>query len=656
MIISFDTETTGVDFFHGASPFFVTICDEEGEVSYWEWDVDPLTRRVIAHGGDLTEIREMIDAADRIVLQNAKFDVAAMKTLIPDLNWPWEKTEDTLIAGHLLRSNQPHDLTSMALYYLSTDITDYEDSLKVAVQEARKVAKRDCKDWLLAKAGLACMPSATDKTWRFDYWLPRALANHLNLPPEHDWWMILQEYGNADSVTTINLWTVQKRMLQERGLWEIYQERMKVIPVTHQMEQHGITASKANLDELTEEYQEESTRLGNICKNIAKSFGQDLVMPKGSGVNNSLRDTCLKLLDGVVKVPVTPGGQLSLSKTSMDYFDEVLPNNSKPAAFFRSLRSKRKRDTALSYMSSYQRFWNPLGAGYYVLHPSLNPTGTNTLRWSSSNPNEQNISKQEGFNIRYCFGPAPDREWWSLDYENIELRIPAYESGEEVMIELFEKPDDPPFFGSYHLLNASIVYPELFWPIAEEKDAFKKKYKATYYQWVKNGGFAIQYGCQERKADSTFKRAGAFRQIKEKMPKVAQLNEHYVQMANRLGYVETLADRSIGAQRGYPIYCDRDDEGNISPTIPFNYHIQSTACWALMRAMIKVHEFLSQFDGYYLIMQVHDEIVLDFPKGGRNNFAKIRKVRKLMESCGNDIGIPLKTSVSYHPKNWSEEE
>ena len=49
------------------------------------------------------------------------------------------------------------------------------------------------------------------------------------------------------------------------------------------------------------------------------------------------------------------------------------------------------------------------------LHTSLNMCGTDTLRWSSNNPNSQNISKKEGFNLRYAFGPAPGREWWSLD-------------------------------------------------------------------------------------------------------------------------------------------------------------------------------------------------------------------------------------------------
>jgi hypothetical protein len=42
--LSLDTETTGLDVYHGARPFFITTCNEQGEQQYWEWDVDPETQ------------------------------------------------------------------------------------------------------------------------------------------------------------------------------------------------------------------------------------------------------------------------------------------------------------------------------------------------------------------------------------------------------------------------------------------------------------------------------------------------------------------------------------------------------------------------------------------------------------------------------------
>src|SRR5579863_5364621 len=116
MIMSLDTEDTGIDLAHGAMPFLVTTCDDSylrgsdaEPVRYWEWPVNPLTRRPEIPDGDLAEIAELIDAADLIYLHNAKFDARALATV--GIALPWSKVRDTLIASHLLASNHRHDLT-----------------------------------------------------------------------------------------------------------------------------------------------------------------------------------------------------------------------------------------------------------------------------------------------------------------------------------------------------------------------------------------------------------------------------------------------------------------------------------------------------------------------------------------------------------------
>src|SRR5581483_10658108 len=206
-------------------------------------------------------------------------------------------------------------------------------------------------------------------------------------------------------------------------------------------------------------------------------------------------------------------------------------------------------------------------ANWLVLHPSLNQTGTDTLRFSCSNPNEQNISKRKGFSTRYCFGPAPGREWWSLDAKNIELRIPFYESGEEEMILLFERPDDPPYFGSNHLLIAHVLWPAEFEACRDSKGEldgriFKKLYADTLYQWTKNGNFAVQYGAINKAdgtgtADRAYHQAGAQNKVEKRFTKLSALNKHWVWYADKYGYVETLPDRTVNPRRGYPLLCTR---------------------------------------------------------------------------------------------------
>lgn len=698
-MIALDCETTGLDVFHGARPFFVTVCYEDGRQDNWEWKVDPKTRRVVVPEEDKDAIRQVIDSADRVVGQNVKFDAAMLREARVIEEWPWHKTEDTLVAGHLLKSNQVHDLTTMALVYLGENIAPYEEQMKKLVVKARGWARRHRPDWRIAKAGLPEMPSAKEKTWASDMWL----LQHYEDGDHAD---LFRAYANVDSAVTLRLWQVFEEMIRKDGLWAIYREKMKTSKVVYGMEARPVAVLRENHELLTGEYKEESEELGDKCLEIAEKHGYDLVLPKGSN-NNSLKTFAFDVL-GMPVVKRTKIGQPSMDKDCFDLWPLMLDPGSDQLGFIKALRGKRKRDTALGFLAAYEKFWlRPrAGSGHWDLYSSLNQTGTHTLRFSMSNPNLQQVSKQESkcpecagegcdscggsgedlHSVRKVFGPRPGREWWCCDYENIELRIPGFEFKELAMMELFQHPNDPPYFGSYHLLNASIVYPDLFFEtvcidcagtkkrlkdmqacrcsgkrtkLCEIKGAFKDRYNATWYQYDKNGGFAIQYGCQRAKADATFRRPGAYDLLKQKLPRMTEGNNYYVDFANRHGYVETLPDRTIGCDRGHPIWCSISGWGKISPTLPLNYHVQSTAMWCTSKAMVRCDEYLkevTQLTGkdHYVALQVHDEIVFDFPEGGKANLGKVRRLQRLMEESGDDIGIPLKVAASYHPRNWNE--
>lgn len=668
-MISLDTETTGKDFYHGSRPYFVTTCWEDGTQRYWEWDVDPITRQPSILPGDWVEVFSCLD--NDLVLQNAKFDVTALAStgITPDFQWPWDRTHDTLIAGHLLASNQPHDLTAMALHYLGRDIQPFEDRLKEACEKSRRYCRSHFPDWAIAKAGRSDMPSAKEKTWMADGWLPRTLAQELGESDDHPWYRVLAEYSNEDSAVTLLVWGVMREELHRRSLWETYEERRKLLRIAYLMEKRGVSISRRRLEELRSRFESESLEATELCLGIASDYGHELVLPK-NGVNKSLREFCfdhLKLPG--VRNPKAKTDAPSLDRAAMDYYESTLPEKSKPALFIRTLKDKRKRDTAIMYMDGYKRFWLPFnfweGNGrvgpaedWYILHPNLNITGTDTLRWSSANPNEQNISKQEGFNVRYCFGPAPGREWWSLDYQNLELRIPSYWAGEKDAIHIFEHPEDPPYYGSYHLLVADLLYPDLFRKYGKD---FKDVFESTKYKWVKLGNFAIIYGAQEVTADGAYRYPGAFRKVRGRFPKIAQLSDRKVEEANRLGYIETIPDRLVDSKRGYPLMCQRTEWGKVKPTVPLNYFIQGTAMWLTARAMVKCQDYADypKKDWLWLLMQVHDELDFDLPAGkglepwGRN-LPHVQELARRMASCGDDIGVPTPVSATYHPVHWGE--
>ena len=690
-----DCESDGLDLRHNARPFFVTICDEDYNLKFWEWEVCPLTRVPLIPEKDKQEIRDEINSEeDGFVLQNGKFDCAALNSIgifNDDCQWNWDTTYDTLLAGHLLASNQPHDLTTMTLVELGINIKGYEEALRDAVNEARRMARSKYPDWKIAKRGLEGMPSAKEAVWHYDMWLPRAIAKHESYPEDHPWWTVLQEYSNADSSVTLPLLKKQLEKIEARGLMKIYQERRKLLPIVYQMESQGITANKDRTYELKELYTNSAERYQRTCINL--SDGKLAELPV-NGASNALRDVVFNHF-GLIASKKTPKGEPSLDKYVLDEWNDTLPKNSKAGVFVKSLRNYRKRKTALSYIESYESYWLPAledpNNPWKRLYPSLNCTGTTTLRWSSQNPNETQISKQEIEEVdedgkaskrsaRYMFGPLPGEEWWSCDAQNIERRIPVYEVGEESIIALFEKPNEPPYYGSEHALVGHILYPKEFEKCGDGKK-FKEEYKATLYQWTKNTNFALQYQCQEAKADETAHLVGAYKLIKSRFKKLDTLNKHWVEFANKYGYVETIPDKSVDPDRGYPLWIERSKWGKVSPTTPLSYHVQGSAMHWMNRAMVRVAEFLTALNhdsllfrklvgrlktsaeeriGYKMVIQQHDELVFAFPQGQgkekwRTNRPIITEIQRVMALGGADIGVPTPVAAAYHSHSWGEE-
>lgn len=707
-LLALDTETTGLDVRHGARPYFVTTCDEEGRQRFWEWEVDPLTRAVAVPEADRREIAGICSAlGPPLVGQNIKFDVAALASIGVDFHWG--HVQDTLVAGHLLHSGQPHDLTSMALMMTGEDVQSFEDALEDACNAARRLCRSKLPAWRIAKEGLPEMPSArsgskrtkrgaeSESPWKSDAWLPKAVAREmgwrepagdcdhawakcLKLPGMecrhcrgHRWWVVTRDYANKDSETTLRLWLAQRDEIERRGLGAIYRERLKILPIVADMEARGVTVSLAELERLLRDHGALSARLGEECVELARAKGYELELPKGASPNGSLRTFCFDVLDlerrygSKSKTP-----EPSLDKHAMAHYKATLDPATDAGRFVNALLDKRKLDTGIAYMESYRKFAVPVEGhpGFARLHPSVNPTGTVGLRFSMSNPNGQNVSTQEdeeGAGVRDTFCPLPGREFWDLDYSNLELRIPAHEAGERIMIDLFEHPDAPPYYGSYHLLVAHKLFPKEFEEASRTTDGhldgrlFKERCKQLY-KTTKNTDLAAQYGAQKATADRTAKRAGAFEVLQGTFPKTFELSARYVRRAEEHGFVETIPDRTVGdGKRGFPVETQRSEWGRISPTEPFNYHVQSTAGQAINKAMTSIAPVLAGWERatgrpHFIALQVHDSLLFDFPAGGRRNLPKVEALRAIMERSGEDIGIPLRVSVSWHPKNWGKVE
>lgn len=710
--LAIDTECTGLDLYHGARPYLVTLCYEGQHPVAYEWDVDPLTRRVDPHPQDLAEIQGALSEADEIIGHNIKYDVTAMRTILPDYQWPWDRTYDTLMASHILGSILTHNLTDVVRRHLRINILPLEQSLKKACVEARAYAKKHLPDWRLAKEGLPDMPSvkgdskardkggADERPWKNDGWLPKALFNLWHIQEtesvglDHPWRTVLRDYAVTDSASTIALWPVMREKIEQADLWDNFVERMHLPRLAHDLERRGVTVRKSSHTSLGRKYHDQATELQSRCVNIAKSFDYDLTLPR-SGRNQSL-DT---FAFDVMKLPVLGHTRPKktepkpiFDKNALGHYEVTLPDRSRQLYFCKALSSLRKKQKALEALSLYGKFAldyppdpnSDVFDDYWILHPSINPAFTGTTRWSSTNPSEQTISKQadeEGYSLRDVFCPPPGYELWSLDAKNIELRIPFYVCGEEVLIELFEQPDKPPYYGSNHLANFHAVYPDI-WDKELREVGFekvgphcKKKYAATWYQWCKNGGFAKQYGGGRAKVDATFRRAGAYDLLDSKFGRLAGLNRQKIQEAEKYGYVETMPRK--GRRRGYPLMCTRTEHHRILTTVPLSYFVQGTAMEWTNEGMVNCDVQLTKwrkagFDAYMFIQQ-HDEIVFAMPKGGdpradiekekshkgkpyfrTSNWWRVRVLQRIMEGSGKDLNLPTPVGIEYHDTCWGK--
>src|SRR5690606_34169720 len=127
-------------------------------------------------------------------------------------------------------------------------------------------------------------------------------------------------------------------------------------------------------------------------------------------------------------------------------------------------------------------------------------------------------------------------------------------------------------------------------------------------------------------ADRAFRVKGAQKIVAQRLTKKSELNRYWINYAQRHGQVETVPDVTVNPDKGYPLKCPTDQYGNVRPTVPLNYHVQGTACWIMARAMVKVQEYFDNISiDARIVMNVHDEIVIDLPyRANRGNLPKVK--------------------------------
>ena len=237
------------------------------------------------------------------------------------------------------------------------------------------------------------------------------------------------------------------------------------------------------------------------------------------------------------------------------------------------------------------------------IHTSFNQTVAATGRLSSSDPNLQNIPIRTdiGREIRKGFVAAPGTVFLSVDYSQIELRVLAHFSGDPAFVTAFTQGID------VHRQTAAVIFGV---PIEQVSADMRGRAKTVNFATLYGQGpfsLARQLGISRDEAkafiDTYFER---FKGVRDFL-------DAQVEMAKRVGYVETI----MGRRRFVPELASKNwSLRQFGERVAQNTPIQGTAADLMKEAMIDVRAALDAVGaGAEILLQVHDELLLEVPTG-----------------------------------------
>ncbi len=272
------------------------------------------------------------------------------------------------------------------------------------------------------------------------------------------------------------------------------------------------------------------------------------------------------------------------------------------------------------------------------IHSTFNQTITATGRISSTEPNLQNIPirMELGRQIRKVFVPREGYILIDADYSQIELRILAHMSGDERLIEAYNRDQD------IHRITASEVFHT---PFEEVTPLQRRNAKAV--------NFGIVYGISSfgLSQDLSITRKEAAEYIEkyfETYPGVKLFLDRLVADAKKDGYVTTL----YGRRRPVPeLSSSNFMQRSFGERVAMNAPIQGTAADIMKLAMIHIEEALKRNHmRSKLILQVHDEVLIEAPFDEEERVKEIVKA-EMMEAAS----LSVRLEIDIHSgKNWYE--
>ena len=393
-------------------------------------------------------------------------------------------------------------------------------------------------------------------------------------------------YAAEDADVTLQLHrTLWPAIEASERLRHIYRNiEMPTLQVLYDMERHGVLLDR---DRLRAQSQQLAEQLMELERQAHELAGQ----PFNLGSTKQLGEILFERL-GLPVVKKTPAGKPStdesvLEKLALDY---PLP---KVLLQWRGLAKLKS-----TYTDTLPEMADPQTGR---VHTTYSQAVAITGRLASSDPNLQNIPVRtpEGRRIREAFMAPPGHQMMSADYSQIELRIMAHISQDAGLLKAFADGED------VHRATASEVFGVPIAEVNSEQRRYAKVINFGLIYGMSAFGLAANLGIERGAAQAYIDRYFA------RYPGVAAYMERTRAQAREQGYVETVFGRRLWLPE---IGSSNMGRRQMAERAAINAPMQGTAADLIKLAMIDVHAWLRRENlGARLVMQVHDELVLEVP-------------------------------------------
>ena len=431
------------------------------------------------------------------------------------------------------------------------------------------------------------------------------------------------EYAAEDADITLRLHhTLSSQLAPEPRLEKLYREiELPVLEVLFEMERTGVLIDDFLLAQHSEEL---GRRLHGLEQQAHELAGQpfNLGSPKQLG----------EILFGKLGLPVVKKTATGQPSTDEDVLTQLAEDYPLPKLLLEHRGLAKLKNT---YTDKLPLMVNPRTGR---VHTSFSQATAVTGRLASSEPNLQNIPirSEEGRRIRAAFIAPKGHRLVSADYSQIELRIMAHLSGDKGLLDAFAKGED------VHRATAAEIFGTTPAEVTSEQRRYAKVINFGLIYGMSAHGLARNLGIERAAAANYIERYFT------RYPGVAAYMDNTRASAKEKGYVETVFGRRLYLPE---LRAQQAGRRQGAERAAINAPMQGTAADLIKLAMIAVSDWLeSSGVKSRLILQVHDELVLEVPD---DEVATIREHLPRLMAGVAELSVPLLAEVG-EGDNWDQ--